>query len=70
MVADKESQMAGSCREAYHTQPPPENEAGFETTGRDPAPEWQIPLRWVAASIGGLCLICLGTGLALQWLLR
>lgn len=62
--------MAGYCRDAYHTQSPPEYEAGFDTIGRDPAPEWQIPLRWVTASIGGLSLISLGIGLGLQWLLR
>ncbi len=62
--------MTGYCRDAYHTQSSPEGEAGFETIGRDSAPEWQIPLRWVTASILGLSLISVGIGLGLQWLLR
>jgi hypothetical protein len=66
--------MAGFRRDAYYTQLPSElprgYEAGFETIGREPVPEWHIPLRWVMASIGGLSLISLGIGLVLQWLLR
>jgi hypothetical protein len=62
--------------DAYYEQQALEYELGYpsrcgDTTGeRRPAPEWPIPLWWVAAWIGGLSVISLGLGLASQWLLQ
>jgi hypothetical protein len=66
--------------DAYYEQQALEYELGYpgrsgetlyDSTGkRRPASERPIPLRWVAAWIGGLSVISLGLGLASQWLLQ
>ena len=60
--------MTEYCRSACR-------QSGFEyedwqTSPRDFASEWQLPLRWVIASTGGLSLISLAIGLTLKWLLQ
>jgi hypothetical protein len=61
--------MLGYCWDAYYTQLAADYEASCGTSGRRPASEWPIPLRWVMAWIGGLSTISVGLGALSQWLL-
>lgn len=64
--------MTGYCRDAYRNQLPHQDEASWEAVERegDPSADWQIPLRWMTASMGALSAISLGLGLVLKWLLQ
>jgi hypothetical protein len=65
--------------DAYYEQQALEYELGYSSRCGDassenaregrPASDWQIPLRWVMAWIGGLSLISLGLGSLSQWFL-
>ena len=66
----EEDEMAGYCWDAHYAPLPLEYEASCETLARDPSPDWQIPLRWVTVWAGGLCVVSLGLGSLLKWLLQ